>query len=151
MLESSLPLTKLTKKGQVFEWSEKEESAFEEMKRKMCEGPVLQHYDPRAQTILQTDALFFGWGFIISQISVKNGQEHPIIIESGRFKGANQLYHDRKRFFSNRQRVFKKSTYTASCRNSGPYGPFQPSRLADCSTTVAETSKVGGIAEWFLE
>jgi len=89
-------------------------------------------------------------GFIISQISVKNGQEHPIIIESGEFKGANQLSHDRKRFFSNHQRVFKKSTYTASCRNSGPYGPFQPSRLADCSTTVAETSKVGGIAEWFL-
>ena len=57
----------------------------------MCTAPVLAHYNPAAKTILQTDASFFGWGFIILQIS-DDGEEHPIVIESGRFKGAQINY-----------------------------------------------------------
>ena len=90
--EASLALTRLTKKDQAFEWTETEEGTFESMKRMMCEGPVLRHYDPRALTILQTDASFFGWGFVISQVSIEDEQEHPIVIESGRFKGAQINY-----------------------------------------------------------
>ena len=37
---------------------------------------------------MQTDASFFGWGFIVLHIGTANMQEHPIAIELGRFRGA---------------------------------------------------------------
>ena len=37
----SLPLTKLTKKSAVFSWGSKQQEAFEELRRRLCEAPVL--------------------------------------------------------------------------------------------------------------
>ena len=90
--ELSLPLTNLTKAGRSFEWGKEQVQAFEALKDKLCDAPVLAQYDPRAKTILQTDASHFGWGFVISQISAEDGLEHPIVVESGRFKGAQLNY-----------------------------------------------------------
>ena len=93
------PLSSLTKKDRLFEWTEEQESAFQSLKAKLSEAPVLCHYDPNAKTILQTDASFFGWGFIISQISAEDGLEHPIAIESGQFTGAQLNYTTTKKEF----------------------------------------------------
>ena len=41
----------------------------------------------------------FGWGFIISQINSKDGLEHPVAIESGRFAGAHLNYTTTKKEF----------------------------------------------------
>ena len=86
------PLTSLTKKDRSFEWTGKQEGAFQLLKAKLSEALVLCHYNPEAKTILQTDASFFGWGFIILQINPNGGLEHPIAIESGLFTGAQLNY-----------------------------------------------------------
>jgi hypothetical protein len=57
----------------------------------MSEAPVLAHYDPAFEMLIQTNASDHGWGFIISQID-SNKEEHPISIESGSFKGAKSNY-----------------------------------------------------------
>jgi hypothetical protein len=86
------PITALTRKDVAFVWAEPQESAFKELKRRMTEAPVLLHFDPTRETIIQTDASHFGWGFIISQIVGETGLEHPIAIESGRFTGPEINY-----------------------------------------------------------
>jgi len=48
----------------------------------LASAPVLAHYDPSLETILQTDASHFGWGFFVSQINAET-REHPIAIELG--------------------------------------------------------------------
>ncbi|EIW70139.1 hypothetical protein TREMEDRAFT_30259, partial [Tremella mesenterica DSM 1558] len=85
------PINDLTRKEVPFVWGVEQESAFKELKARMCTAPVLAHFDPTLKTILQTDASFFGWGFIISQINTA-GQEHPVAIESGAFNTAQLNY-----------------------------------------------------------
>ena len=86
------PITDLTKKGCAFEWNQPQQSAFQQLKDVLSSAPVLSHYNPSYNTIVQTDASFFGWGFIISQINSETQQEHPVSIESGRFTGAQLRY-----------------------------------------------------------
>jgi len=86
------PLHHLTKAGVQFEWTQMQQDAFDKLKSVMCKAPVLAYFNPLAETIVQTDASFFGWGFVISQIDPETRQEHPIAIESGAFKGAELNY-----------------------------------------------------------
>ena len=86
------PLNAVTDKGHDFKWTKAQEKVFTKFKTRLREAPILRHYDPKARTIIQTDASFFGWGFIILQISAADSQEHPIAIELGHFKGAQLNY-----------------------------------------------------------
>ena len=61
------PLTDLTKKDRNFEWTENEQFAFIELKRRFAEGPVLAIFDPEKQIILETDILDYTIGVYISQ------------------------------------------------------------------------------------
>ncbi|EIW73013.1 hypothetical protein TREMEDRAFT_26181, partial [Tremella mesenterica DSM 1558] len=85
------PINDLTRKDVPFVWGVEQEGAFKELKDRMCKAPVLAHFDPSLKTLLQTDASFFGWGFIISQVN-ELGQEHPVAIESGAFQAAQLNY-----------------------------------------------------------
>ena len=86
------PITELTKKGCPFVWDEAQQTAFQRLKDMLSNAPVLAHYNPSYETLVQTDASFFGWGFIISQINPETRQEHPVAIESGRFTGPQIRY-----------------------------------------------------------
>jgi len=86
------PVNDLTKKDVTFAWGDRENKAFETLKSLMSSTPVLAHFQPGAETIIQTDASNFGWGFIISQIDPSTKLEHPIAIESGSFKAAELNY-----------------------------------------------------------
>lgn len=86
------PITGLTKKDIPFIWEKPQQQAFETLKRHLTSSPTLAHYNPLAKTILQTDASFFGWGFVLSQIDPVTQREHPVAIESGRFSGAKMNY-----------------------------------------------------------
>lgn len=85
------PITDLTKKNIPFIWGEAQDKAFEELKRCLCTAPVIAHFDPSRETLIQTNASHFGWGFVISQINADNQEEHPIA------RSRNQLYDNRKR------------------------------------------------------
>ena len=68
------PITELPKKGCPFVWDEAQHTAFQRLKDILSNAPVLAHYNPSYETLVQTDASFFGWGFIISQINPKFGK-----------------------------------------------------------------------------
>ena len=50
------PLTQLTKKDTKFEWSDKCEGAFQSLKLAFTTAPILIHFDPIKEVVLETDA-----------------------------------------------------------------------------------------------
>jgi hypothetical protein len=70
------PLFNLTRKRVKFVWGPEQESAFSELKSKLSSSPVLCHYDPEAELILETDCSQHGLGAILFQ--VVEGQERVV-------------------------------------------------------------------------
>lgn len=62
------PLTKLTRKATTFNWTIEQEEAFENIKRKLLEFPILIHYDPTLPIELHCDASGIGLGATIGHI-----------------------------------------------------------------------------------
>uniref|UniRef100_A0A9Q8LHQ9 Transposon Tf2-9 polyprotein n=1 Tax=Passalora fulva TaxID=5499 RepID=A0A9Q8LHQ9_PASFU len=50
------PLTKLTRKGEKFAWTDECQEAFDLLKAKFVENPLLQHFDFELETRVETDA-----------------------------------------------------------------------------------------------
>jgi hypothetical protein len=50
------PLTELTKKDATFVWSKECQEAFEDLKARLISAPVLAHWDPERETVLETDS-----------------------------------------------------------------------------------------------
>jgi hypothetical protein len=74
--EISKPLTELTKKDEPFVWNEIRQEAFDTLKSKFLEEPVLVMPDPMKQFILQTDASKIAIGAVLKQYS-DDGELHP--------------------------------------------------------------------------
>ena len=74
------PLVKLTEKNQPFVWSETQEFAFQELKRRMMETPILVHPRMDGEFILDTDASNEGIGAVLSQL--QDGEERVIAYAS---------------------------------------------------------------------
>jgi len=76
------PLIQLTRKKQSFEWGEEQQAAFEKLKQKFCEEPVLKIYDPEKPAILETDASeppqsiqaakAWWWAVVLDMMSIKD-------------------------------------------------------------------------------
>ena len=63
----SRPLTNLTKKGRPFQWTDKCEAAFQELKTRLTSAPVLTLPDPSQPYELYTDASLMGLGCVLMQ------------------------------------------------------------------------------------
>ncbi|CAA0810106.1 Uncharacterized mitochondrial protein AtMg00860, partial [Striga hermonthica] len=63
----ALPLTQLTKKSVKFEWSDKCEASFEELKKKLTTAPVLTIPDPTRDFTIYSDASKQGLGCVLMQ------------------------------------------------------------------------------------
>ena len=50
------PLTSLLKKGSTFIWDSDQENSFLALKEAFCSAPILRHFDPELETVLETDA-----------------------------------------------------------------------------------------------
>ena len=50
------PLTNLLKKGKKFHWDKTAQKAFEKLKTSFTTAPVLRHFDPSLEVVLETDA-----------------------------------------------------------------------------------------------
>jgi transposase InsO family protein len=85
------PISKLTKKTEPFRWAAEQEGAFKKVKGILSSAPVIRTFDPTREAIIQTDASFYGWGFVVSQLS-DEGVEHPVSMESGRFTDTETRY-----------------------------------------------------------
>ncbi|GJX92259.1 reverse transcriptase domain-containing protein, partial [Tanacetum coccineum] len=61
------PLTSLTQKNQKYEWGEKEEEAFQTLKNKLCDAPILSLPDGIEDFVVYCDASSQGLGCVLMQ------------------------------------------------------------------------------------
>ena len=61
------PLTKLLRKGIKFEWADKCQNSFEQLKGTLVEAPVLTQPTPGKEYTLYSDASFIGLGCVLMQ------------------------------------------------------------------------------------
>lgn len=90
------PLTDLTKKTNSWEWNRQAQWSFEELKRRFTSAPILRHYDPSLQCIVETDASDFAIGGVLSQEFEK--RLHPVAFHSRKMDKAEINYeiHDKE-------------------------------------------------------
>ena len=88
-------ITELVKKGTAFEWTEKRQASFNELKKGLTEAPVLVYPDPNQEYFLFTDAAKYSWSAILTQAKttkLSSGEEvtqyHPVAFQSGTFRGS---------------------------------------------------------------
>jgi dUTPase len=86
------PLTDLTKKEVPFKWTGECQEAFDLLKKKLTEAPVLAYpsMDPEDKWILDTDASQFAIGAVLSQ--VQNGKEVVIAYASEKLSPSEANY-----------------------------------------------------------
>lgn len=61
------PLTALTHKGDTYAWSDKHKEAFEKLKKKLCEAPILSLPDGVKDFAVYSDASGVGLGCVLTQ------------------------------------------------------------------------------------
>ena len=84
------PLHKLTEKKSVFTWTTESQNAFDALKRKLTEAPILAYPSSEVIFKLDTDASNFGIGGVISQI--QDGHERVIAYGSRSLTKAERNY-----------------------------------------------------------
>ena len=89
--EIAQPLHDLTKLGQKWEWTEKEDNAFELLKEAISQSPVLIHADPTKRFQMETDASDFAYGAVLSQKG-SDQKFHPIAFYSKSMNPAERNY-----------------------------------------------------------
>ena len=84
------PLTRLTRKGTKFVWTEETDAAFQKLKQCMLDVPTLAFPYPDRPCILDTDSSDVAYGSVLSQIV--HGQERPIAFFSRVMSSSQQNY-----------------------------------------------------------
>lgn len=84
------PLYNLTGDSK-FEWTEECKTAFESIKRSFTEAPILQHFRPEMQSIVETDASNYALGAILSQRD-EEGRLHPVAFFARSLSKAERNY-----------------------------------------------------------
>lgn len=86
------PLTELTKKNKEWVWGEKENNAFERLKRMLVERPILHIFNQEAYTEVHTDASSIGLGGILLQRQ-NDDKLHPVAYFSRKTSPTEAKYH----------------------------------------------------------
>nr|GEY08354.1 putative reverse transcriptase domain-containing protein [Tanacetum cinerariifolium] len=74
-------MTKLTQKGVMFDWGEKEENAFQLIKQKLCSAPILALPEGSEDFVVYCDASHKGLGAVL--ISIKVAKQNLMEFEVG--------------------------------------------------------------------
>lgn len=86
------PLLALTRNGVDFEWSQKQNEAFELIKNKLACPPVLAFPDATRPFTITTDASGVAVGAVLSQRSKEDNREHPIAFMSKTLNTSERKY-----------------------------------------------------------
>src|SRR4051812_4813706 len=89
--EIAAPLNQLMKKEITYEWKVEHQNAFEYLKKRLCEAPILAHPNFDKPFTIMTDASALGLGAVLSQLD-DNGREVVIRYASCRTNQAEQSY-----------------------------------------------------------
>ena len=92
-----VPLTRLTRKGTVWNFSDSARKAFEALKSAFTSAPILTHWIPDKPIIVETDASDYALGAILS-IQTDSGEIHPVAFHSRTFSAPELNYdtHDKE-------------------------------------------------------
>ena len=92
------PLTQLTKKGQVWNWTAECQDAFGQLKKCFVEAPILVNYHPKKPLMIETDASDLAKGAVLSQYEETDKGWHPVAFFSRKFGPAELNYdvHDKE-------------------------------------------------------
>jgi hypothetical protein len=91
------PITDLTRnKGLDFHWGPLQTVVFQQLKDAFTFTPILKHFDPTLEVIIEMDASNFAIGCILSQ--KHNGQLHPVAFHLRKMEPAEKNYdiHDKE-------------------------------------------------------
>ena len=84
------PLDRLT--GKVpWQWGQDEQEAFDELKRRFVQNPVLCMYDPNKDTRIEVDASGYATGGVLAQLQ-DDGKWHPVAFHSESMSEAERNY-----------------------------------------------------------
>jgi hypothetical protein len=86
----AVPLTALTR-NEEFQWNKEAQRAFDELKKMLTSTPILQLFDPKKPTRVETDASKYALGGVLSQ---QNNDKlwRPVAYHSRKFNGAETRY-----------------------------------------------------------
>lgn len=70
-------LTALTFNKKPFSWTPEAGQAFQELKQRFFQAPILEHLDPSSRYILEVDASDIGVCAILSQQASQDHKLHP--------------------------------------------------------------------------
>ena len=139
------PLSDLTKKDKSFVFGPVELEAFETLKQRLIQSPILALYDPKDETELHCDASNMGFGAILLQ-KKNDGKWHPVFYYSKRTSDAESRYHS-----------FELETLAVlyALRRFRPYLQGKTFRIVtDCNSltmTLNRKDMNPRIARWSLE
>lgn len=85
------PLTRLLRKDVKFDWSDSANTAFESLKKAFTTAPILTHFDPARNIILETDASDYALAGVLSHPD-PHGNLQPIAFYSRKFNDAELNY-----------------------------------------------------------
>jgi transposase InsO family protein len=89
--EIAAPLTDLTRKDKKFEWTAREQKAFDMLKERLSTADVLAHPDPKRPYEVMTDASDFAISGVLSQ-KQDDGTTRPIAFYSAKMNDAERRY-----------------------------------------------------------
>ena len=90
----SRPLTRLTRKETIFNWTPECQKSFELLKSYLCGEPILKYADTSKPCTLYTDASKYGWAGVLTQTHTTDidgksvTTDHPVAFVSGLFRGS---------------------------------------------------------------
>ena len=87
----SRPLWDLTHQGAEWKWTEREEGAFQELKTKLTQAPVMAYYTQCAKTRVTTDASPVGLGAILER-QQEDGLYRPVYYASRKLNTVKRRY-----------------------------------------------------------
>jgi len=81
---------------QKFSWGREQNIAFEKLKQCFTTAPILAHFYPERETVIETEASDFAHGAILSQFQDK--RPHPVVFHSQKLNSAERNYeiHDKE-------------------------------------------------------
>src|ERR1700744_4766653 len=85
------PLNDLLKKDTPWHWGPEQQKAFEELKTRICEEPVLLQPDQKAPFEVEVDASDYAMGAVLMQRDIK-GILHPVVFFSKTMNQAQRYY-----------------------------------------------------------
>ena len=104
----AVPLTRLTRKGSAWDFSNKCCSTFNMLKKAFTTAPVLTHWIPGSPLIIKTDASDYTLATILSMVSPTDNEVHPIAFHSRTFTPPKLNYdvHDKEQLASSLRAIF---------------------------------------------